>query len=42
MKSKGDKLEGVISEDFGPVIEWRGWGLSYGPELSERVVDESD
>src|ERR1039458_9173366 len=39
VKSKGDKLQGVIPEDFWPVVEWRGWGLSDGPELSERVMD---
>ena len=42
MKSKGDKLQGVIPGDFWPVVEWRGWGLSEGPELSERVMDERD
>src|ERR1035438_8223964 len=42
VKSKGDKLQGVIPEDFWPVVEWRGWGLSDGPELSERVMDERD
>jgi hypothetical protein len=35
-------LQGVISEDIWPDVErWR-WGLSDGPELSKRVVDDGD
>src|ERR1019366_8897376 len=35
-------LQGVVSEDFRPDVEWMcGW-LRDGPELSERVVDEGD
>jgi hypothetical protein len=32
-------LQGVISEDFRPVIERRQWWLGDRPELSEGVVD---
>src|ERR1700689_4394920 len=39
---KGTDLEGVFSEDFGPVVEGRAWGLSDRPELSEGVMDEGD
>ena len=35
-------LQGVISEDFGPAVEGRAWGLRDRPELSERVMDEGD
>ena len=35
-------LKGVFSEDFGPVVERRRWGLGDCPELSERVMDERD
>ncbi len=39
---KETRLEGIITEDFGPGVERRGWGLRDGPELSERVMDEGD
>jgi len=29
-------------QDFAPGVERREWGLSDGPELSERVMDQSD
>jgi hypothetical protein len=32
--------KGVISEDFGPVVERRGWGLSDGPELAQGMMDK--
>ena len=39
---KGTGLERVFSEDFGPAVERSRWGLGDRPELSERVVDQSD
>ncbi len=39
---RGLFLERIFSEDFGPMIEWRSWRLSDGPELSERVVDQGN
>jgi hypothetical protein len=35
-------LQGVVSKDFRPDVEWRCWWLSDGPELFERVVDDGD
>jgi len=35
-------LQRVISEDFWPVVERRYRGLSYGPELTEGMMDEGD
>jgi hypothetical protein len=42
VSSKGENLEGVISQDFGPGIP--GWerGLSHGPELSSGMMNEGD
>ena len=39
---KGTRLERVFSEDLGPAVERRRWGLGDRPELLERVVDQSD
>lgn len=39
---RGRILERVFSEYFGPVVEGRAWGLSDGPELSERVMNQGD
>jgi hypothetical protein len=39
---RGQILEGVFSEDFGPVVAGWAWGLSDCPELSEWVMDEGD
>ena len=40
--SKGETLEGVISQDFGPRI--LGWErrLGHGPELAQRMMNEGD
>ena len=35
-------LQGVISEDFGPSVERRSWGLGDRPELTQGMMDESD
>ena len=35
-------LERVFSEDFGPDVKRRSWGLGDRPEVSERVVDQTD
>jgi hypothetical protein len=37
--SKGDKLKGVISEDFRPVVERRRWGLSDGPKQTTKLEE---
>ena len=34
--------EGVFSEDFGPGVAGRAWGLEDHPELSERVMNQGD
>ena len=33
-RSKGETLEGVISQDFRPVVLGWPWGLGHGPELA--------
>ena len=33
-------LQGLISEDFRPVVEWREWGSGDGPELAQGMMDE--
>jgi hypothetical protein len=42
VKSKGDKLQRIISGDYGSVIERQAWGLSNRLELSQWVMDERD
>ena len=42
MKTKGDRLEGVVCEDFWPDVERRRGWLRDGPELSEWVMNEGD
>jgi hypothetical protein len=39
---RGQILEGVFSEDFGPVVAGRAWWLGDRPELSERMMDAGD
>ena len=39
---RGQSLERVFSEDFGPVVEGRTWWLGDRPELSERMMNQGD